>query len=163
MVLLTRMLTRRWRVAAIMAMALAVAATVAAQLRPPELLARAAAAGLSGPILRWCPAVFQQGRPGAFAFAMGSTQTGGRYYALDVDGPPVPLAVFEDGVDLTCYTREEANQIHAELKQSQTMAGDLQARWDATVVCGLTQHTLSVCWQFDPVNHRFVEVGRWTN
>jgi hypothetical protein len=132
------------------------------QLRPPELVARAEAAGLSGPILRWCPAEFQSGRPGAFAVAIGSTRENGRYLALDVEGPPIELARFEGTVDLSCYSRAEAERIDADIRASDTIHGSVRPRWDTTVVCGFIEAALAVCWQHDPATHRFVEVGRWT-
>ena len=155
-----RMLTTRIVVMGVTALLLVGSAR--GQLRPPELVARAAAAGLSGPILRWCPAEFTSGRPGAFAVAMGSTRENGRYLALDVDGPAIELAHFEGAVDLSCYSRAEAERIDADIRASDTIHGSVRPRWETTVVCGFTESTLAICWQYDPATHGFVEVGRWT-
>jgi len=144
------------------AIALLVVGSARGQLRPPELVARAAATGLSGPILRWCPAEFQPGHPGAFAVAMGSTSKDGRYLALDVEGPAIELAPFEGAVALACYTRAEAERIDADIRASNTIQGSVKPRWETTVVCGFTESTLAICWQYDPATHAFVEVGRWT-
>lgn len=135
-----------------------------AQVRPPELIARVAALGLSGPILRFCPAEFLPGRRGAFAVAMRAPQqAAGRYLAIDVDGPALDLGTFTGDVDLSCYDREQVTQLSAALKESGgAMHGQIAPRWTTTTVCGFAEPTLAICWQFDPSARRFVEVGRWT-
>lgn len=136
---------------------------VVAQVRPPELVARVGALGLSGPILRFCPAEFEPGRRGAFAIAMRSPQEAtGRYLALDVEGPALELGTFTGEVDLSCYDREQVTQLSAALKESGgAMQGQIAPRWTTTTVCGFAEPTLAICWQFDPRARRFVEVGRW--
>lgn len=134
-----------------------------AQVRPPELVARVAALGLSGPILRFCPAEFVPGRSGAFAIAMRApNEAAGRYFAIDVDGPAIELGTFTGDVDLACYSREQVTQLSAALKESgNAIHGQIAPRWATTTVCGFAQPTLAICWQFDPGARRFVEVGRW--
>jgi len=133
-----------------------------AQVRPPELVARVAALGLSGPILRFCPAEFEPGHRGAFAIAMRAPQEStGRYFAIDVDGPAIELGTFTGDVDLSCYSRKEAADISTALKDSVGIHGHLAPRWATTTVCGFADPTLAICWQFDPSARRFVEVGRW--
>jgi hypothetical protein len=135
-----------------------------AQVRPPELVARAAALGLSGPILRFCPAEFEPGRRGGFAIAMRVPQeTKGRYLAIDVDGPALELGTFTGDVDLSCYDAEQVTQLGAALKESgSAMHGQIVPRWTTTTVCGFVEPTRAICWQFDPSTRRFVEVGQWT-
>lgn len=134
-----------------------------AQVRPPELVARVTALGLSGPILRFCPAEFVPGRPGAFAIAMRApSEAAGRYFAIDVDGPAIELGPFTGDVDLACYSREQVTQLSAALKESgNAIHGQIAPRWATTTVCGFAEPTLAICWQFDPSARRFVEVGRW--
>lgn len=133
------------------------------QVRPPELVARVTALGLSGPILRFCPAEFVPGRHGAFAIAMRApNEAAGRYFAIDVDGPAIELGTFIGDVDLACYSREEVTQLSTALKESgNVIHGQIAPRWVTTTVCGFAEPTLAICWQFDPSARRFVEVGRW--
>lgn len=161
MVLLTRMLTARRMATAVAALGLS--AVAMAQLRPAELVARVASAGLTGPILRFCPATFRPGRSG-FAIAMPSSESGkGRYFALDGDAPPVVLGGYVGEVDLACYDRQQADQLNTAIRESGgAMHGQVAPRWDTTIVCGFAESTLAVCWQLDPEVQRFVEVGRWT-
>lgn len=138
--------------------------SVIAQVRPPELVARVAALGFSGPILRFCPAEFEPGRRGAFAIAMrAASETTGRYLAIDVDGPALDLGTFIGDVDLSCYDRQQVMQLSAALKESGgAIHGHVTPRWSTTTVCGFAEPTMAICWQFDPSARRFVEVGRWT-
>lgn len=158
-----------WRMRALAAVALCVSFVVTAdrataQVRPPALVARVAALGLSGPILRFCPAEFEPGRRGGFAVAMRAPQEAtGRYLAIDLDGPALDLGTFTGDVDLSCYDREQVQQLSAALKESGgAMHGQIAPRWTTTTVCGFADATLAICWQFDPSARRFVEVGRWT-
>lgn len=149
---------------AMVGLALGVLAPVAfAQVRPPALVARVTALGLTGPILRFCPAEFEPGRRGAFAIAMRSPQEAtGRYLAIDADGPALELGTFTGDVDLSCYDRDQVQQLAAALKEAGgAMHGHIAPRWVTTTVCGFAEPTLAICWQFDPSARRFVEVGRW--
>lgn len=151
------------RVGRVVLCALLAASPAAGQLRPPELVARVAALGLQGPILRFCPAEFQKGR-GGFAIAVRApNEARGRYLALTMDGPAIDLGTFDGDVDLACYSREQSLQLNAAITASAgAMRGAVAPRWDGAIVCGFVEPTRAVCWQWDPAASRFVEVGGWT-
>lgn len=140
---------------------LGLASIAAAQEMPAELAALAAKARLEGPVAAWCRAEFETGRPGAFAVAVSSGESGGRYVALDSDGTVTELASFQGGVDLSCYSRVRAETLDVTIKQSETVHGNVTPRWNTTVVCGFTDDTHAACWQYSPADRAFVKVGEW--
>ena len=128
---------------------------------PPELSRLIAKARLDGRVTAWCRAEFQPGHPGAFAVATSSSGRGGRYVALDADGRLTVLAAFTNGAELSCYTRSGAEELDTTIRQSETVSGHITPRWKTTVVCGFTDNTAAACWQYSPVERRFVKVGEW--
>jgi hypothetical protein len=130
---------------------------------PPGLTELAARAGLGGGrVAAWCRAEFRSGQPGAFALAVASAAGGGRYVALDANGAVTDLGPFEGMPDLSCYTRAQALALDVLIGRSKTIEGRVAPRWDATVVCGFTDDTSAMCWQYSPDERAFVVVGRWT-
>jgi len=132
-----------------------------AQLQSPEMRALADKAGFGPAVVRWCPVDPQAGRPRMYAVAVKSPDGGGRYLVLAPDGSVTPLLPYSGDVDLSCYPRERADELSAAIETSDTIEGQLAARWDSTVICAFVESTQAVCWQFDPAVTRFVEVGRW--
>ena len=139
----------------------AAAATVVGQDRPSELAALVAKARIDGRITSRCRAEFRPGHPGAFALAVTSSNGAGRYVALDSDGAVGELGAFKDGVDLSCYSRREAEKLDRTIKESETIHGQIRPRWNTTVVCGFVDGTSAVCWQYSPAERAFVKVGQW--
>ncbi len=149
-------------VATLFALALAAASVAAGQERPSELTALAARARLDGRVTAWCRAEFRSGHAGAFALAVTSARGGGRYVALDADGTVTDLASFEGAADLSCYSRAQALDLDASIRQSETVDGHIAPLFATTVVCGFTHDTTAVCWQYSPADRAFVKVGQWT-
>ena len=128
---------------------------------PADLSRLMAKARLDGPVVGWCRAEFRPGHPGAFAVAVTSSGGDGRYVALDADGRLTVLASFTGGVEVSCYTRSRAEKLHSTIKQSETVEGHITPRWKTTVVCGFVHDTGAACWQYSPVDRKFVKVGEW--
>ena len=150
------------RLPAIVAMRFAVALGVAAVQPPPsDLLALVARTRVEGTIAAWCRGEFRRGRPHAFAAALTVPAGGGRYVILDVDGTVEELGTFARAADLSCYTRVEATKLDATIRRSDTIHGHVAPRWNTTVVCGFTDDTTAVCWQYSPADRAFVTVGGW--
>jgi hypothetical protein len=147
--------------AALMSLALAAALAAGGQDPPAELSALTAKAGLDRPAVAWCRGEFQVGRPGAFAVAVGTSTGGGRYLVLAPGTATVELASFTGSPDLSCYTRAEAEKLHATIVDSVAIHGQLTPRWATTVICGFVDNTSAVCWQRDPASGAFVRVGGW--
>jgi hypothetical protein len=133
-----------------------------AQQPTPELSALVAQARLERPVA-WCSGEFRSGRPRAFAAAIPAADgNGGRYMVLEADGSVLALAAFSEGVDLSCYTRSEAGKLNATIRQSETIQGEINPRWNTTVICGFIDDTTAVCWQYSATDKGFVKVGGWT-
>lgn len=154
--------TRGWRMwLATLGVSVVIASPgIRAQLQSPEMRALADKAGFGPAVVRWCPVDTQVGRR-LYAVAVKSPAGGGRYLVLDPDGTVTPLLAYSGDVDLSCYPRERAEELSTAIKTSDTIDGQLQPRWNGTVVCAFIENTQAVCWQFDPAARRFVEVGRW--
>jgi hypothetical protein len=127
---------------------------------PRELSALASRADLPAP-LRWCRGEFRAGRAGAYAVAVPSAITGGRYLVLEDAAPVVELAPFVGGADLSCYSPAEARRLDRSIRESETIHGEVAPRWPTTVVCGFVDDTTAVCWQYSPDARAFVKVGGW--
>jgi hypothetical protein len=84
------------------------------------------------------------------------------YATVREDAEVVMLAGFTGQPDLSCYTRREAENLNASIRASETIDGSITPRWDSTVICGFTDDTTAVCWQFAPDERTFVRVGGWT-
>ena len=149
-----------WSCAALVLAALA-ASTAVAQSVPSELSVLLANAKLDRPVTAWCRGEFRSDRPEAFAVAVTAEAGGGRYVVLGIDGTVVELAAFTRRPDLSCYSREQAQQLNASIARSQTIQGALTPRWNTAVVCGFVDDTTAVCWQHSPVDGMFVKVGGW--
>jgi hypothetical protein len=145
--------------AALIVLALALALQSAAS--PPQELASLAVKARVAPILTWCAGEFESGQPGSFAVAVGD-HGAGRYLALAVDGRVITLSEFTGRADLSCYTRAEAEKLEQSIRLSETIRGQIAARWDTSVVCAFTDNTTAHCWQYSPVDRTFVTVGGWT-
>ena len=148
-----------WLLAAVMA---AVTSVAGAQDMPPELKVLAAKARIQGTVAAWCRAEFSAGHPGALALAVRDGAEGGRYVAIHPDGRTTVLGSFRNDADLTCYTSAAARDLHVTIKRSATIDGGVTPRWETTVVCGFTENTAAVCWQYSTALKRFVRVGQWT-
>ncbi len=98
----------------------------------------------------------------AYAIAVPSPAAGGRYLILQRDAPAVELATYVGRPSLSCYTVAEAKKLNVTISQSETIEGSVAPRWSTGVVCGFVDATISVCWQYSPVDLRFVKVGGWT-
>jgi hypothetical protein len=144
-----------------LALALAVASLAIAQAIPPPLTALAQRANLSGSVTSWCAAQFRPAQTGAYAVAVNAA-AGGRYIALEPDGRTTELGRFTGRPDLSCYSRDEAQQLDGAIRTSETIRGAITPRWDSTVVCGFISDTTAQCWQFSPAEDMFVRVGEWT-
>lgn len=132
-----------------------------AQPLPRELSALVAKAGLQGPVVGWCRARVRAGESGGYAVAVASPGDGGRYVVLQPAGATFELATFKRKPDLSCYSPAEASELNLSIARSDTIQGRVTPRWTTTVVCGFLDDTTSVCWQYSPVDSRFVEVGGW--
>ena len=142
--------------------ALAVSALVAPQPVPRELSTLAGRAKLSSEILAWCKGEFRTGRRGGYAVAIRSLGTAGRYVVVEATATIDELAPFAGAPDLACYTPAEARRLNAAMRRSETISGRLTPRWRTTVVCGFTDATTAACWQYSPVEKKYVKVGGWT-
>ena len=131
------------------------AATVSAQV-PPAARRLAAAAGITDPVLAACQGQF---RPGQRGFAIAA---GGRYLVLDGSGTPVELATFESKPDLSCYSRQQARDLHRDIQRSDTLSGRVAPRYDTTTICAFVDATTATCWQYSPAERMYVEVGGWS-
>jgi hypothetical protein len=132
-----------------------------AQPVPPQLATLATRARLDGPITTWCRGEFVAGRPGGYAVAVSSPTGGGRYLLLHDDARVTELARFTTGAELSCYSRAAAAKLDASIRQSETIEGQVKPRWRTTVVCGFTDDTTAVCWQYSPAERTLVKVGGW--
>ncbi len=128
---------------------------------PAELSALAVKAGLDRPVSNWCRAEFRAGHPGEFAVAVTSAAGGGRYLVLESDASTKELAPFNEGPDLTCYSRAEAEQLDVAIAGSLTIHGQIAPRWNTAVICAFVDATASVCWQYSPDDDAFVKIGGW--
>jgi hypothetical protein len=131
-----------------------------AQSVPPELSRLAARAGLESPMAGWCRGEFRAGHSGAYAVAITGAG-GGRYVVLDADASVMELAPFARTPELACYTPAEARKLNADIRQSETIHGQVRPRWATTVVCAFVDEVTSVCWQYSPARHAFVDIGGW--
>lgn len=147
-------------IVAVLVSGLAAASVAAAQDLPSALAALAAKARLERPVTAWCGAEFRPGHPGAFAVAV-TAPDGGRYLAIDADGRVTELGAFKRSADLACYSRAQAEELDATIKQSETVEGHVTPRWKTTVVCGFVDDTAATCWQYSPRDRKFVPVGGW--
>jgi hypothetical protein len=128
---------------------------------PPDFVRLAAKSHLEAPVASWCRAEFRAGYDGAFAAAVTSPSGGGRYIALDSDATVTELGRFEKTPDLACYSRANAEALGRSISRSDIVHGHIEPRWNTTVVCGFTDNTSAVCWQYSPEGRTFVQVGRW--
>lgn len=128
---------------------------------PPELSALAAKAPLEGPIAAWCRGGLRPNGPDGFAVAVAASGGGGRYVVLETDGTVVDLARFTGQPEVSCYSRAEARRLNDTIRQSQTIHGEVEPRWNTTVVCGFVEETSAVCWQHSPDRRAFVKIGGW--
>ena len=112
------------------------------------------------PVLGWCGGDLQPGRPGAFVVALGS-ETGGTYTVVGADARVVELAPFARQPSLACYTRADAEKLGRSVRESEAIHGHVTPRWKTTVICGFTDETSAVCWQYSPADRAFVVVGKW--
>jgi hypothetical protein len=132
-----------------------------AQEIPSEVAALAAKARLNGRVAAWCPAEFRSGQKGAVAVAVMSAASRGRYIALDSDGRVAELASFERTADLSCFSRGQAEALDVSIREAAIIHGHITPLWNTTVVCGFTDNTTAVCWQYSPADQAFVRVGHW--
>jgi len=142
--------------------ALALSILAAPRPVPRELSTLAARASLSSEILAWCKGEFRARQRGGYAVAIRSVDTAGRYVVVEATGTIDELAPFADAPDLACYTAAGARELNATMQRSATISGRLTPRWRTTVVCGFTDATTAACWQYSPVEKRYVSVGGWT-
>ncbi len=149
------------RVLIVCSIALAAGALASAQSVSQELSRLAAKARLPQPIIGWCRGDLKPADSAAFAVAIGS-RDGGRYLVLRRDGATVELATYQRTPSLACYTPAQARKLNATLSRSETIEGKITPRWSTTVVCGFVDNTTAVCWQYSPVERKFVRVGGWT-
>jgi hypothetical protein len=129
---------------------------------PSELSRLVAKARVDLPIVGWCRGKHALGKAGPYAVAVGFPGGGGRYLVLKRDATAVELAIFQDTASLSCYTPAEAKKLAVSISESETIDGRIVLRWSTTVVCGFVDHTTAVCWQYSPVDSKFVRVGGWT-
>jgi hypothetical protein len=108
----------------------------------------------------WCRGVFRPGGPAGYAAAI-RTSTGGRYVVLQAGLPAAELAPFAGTADVSCYTPARARNLSQDIRTSTIIQGNVAPRWTTTVICGFTDATTSVCWQYSPVQRRFVSIGGW--
>lgn len=134
---------------------------VEAQVPTPEAAALAARAGLRQAAVSACAGEFKSGETGAFAVALAASLDSGRYVILGPDASVTELAKFAGDADLSCYSRTEAEALHAAIRESETIAGEIAPRFDTTVVCGFVRDTESICWQYSPTERAFIRVGGW--
>jgi hypothetical protein len=144
------------------AIASCLAAGLLARGQPPpsDLAALAARAHVERSIVAWCRGEFRPGGPGGFAAAIAS-ESGSKYVVLEADGIIEQLGAFAGTADLSCYTRSAARQLDGAIRRSDTIHGHVAPRWNTTVVCGFTDDTTAVCWQYSPADRRFVTIGGW--
>jgi hypothetical protein len=128
---------------------------------PPALAALLKTQGATDPVIGWCGGELRPGQRDGFAVALASPRDGGRYVVVAPGVTPIELAAFTKSASLDCYSRGEADTLEASIRQSATIHGGVTPRWQTTVVCGFTDDTTSVCWQYAPMERAFVVVGRW--
>ena len=141
---------------------LVLGSSLSAQTVPSDLSQLAAKSALQSPVVGWCSGANGVGGGGAYAIAIGSAGGLGRYLVLKLDGSVVELANFRSGAHLSCYTPAEAKKVSITISRSETIEGRITPRWSTTVVCGFVDGATSVCWQYSPVDSKFVRVGGWT-
>jgi len=122
------------------------------------LLAKAAVAGTA---VASCRGELRVGHPDDVAVAVSEGGAGGRYLAV-MDGTAYELSPFSGKPELSCYTVREADRLTAEIAKSDTINGRVTAEWDGTVVCGVIEPAVAVCWQYAPERKGFVRIGGWT-
>ena len=122
---------------------------------PEDLTGLIDKASLVGRIYSWCAAA------DGFAVATVNAPTPG-YVVLFVDGRVQTLAAYKGGPDLACYSRREAEKLHASITQSETIHGGVTPKWNTPVICGFVEDTMAVCWQYSSTARVFVEIGGWT-
>ncbi len=152
---------RLTRVLTVFCVALAAGAFASAQSVPEELSRLAAKARLSEPVMDWCRGDLEPAGSAPFAVAVGSRR-GGRYLVLQRDGTAVDLAAYRDAPSLACYTPAEARKLDSTISRSETIAGKITPSGNTAIVCGFVDDTTAVCWQYSPVDRKFVKVGGWT-
>ena len=114
---------------------------------PPEL---------EGSVASRCPV------EAGFAIAVTSPEGTGRYVVVEPGGRISELGLFTDAADLSCLTPAGARDLDRSIRENETMHGGISPVGDATVVCGFTDATTAVCWQYSSDAGRFVKVGGWT-
>jgi hypothetical protein len=144
----------------VIAMFLAASVAAAVQPPPPDLAVLVARANVGGAVAAWCRGEFRSGHPRAYATALTGS-AGGRYVILQKDGTVDELGAYTGGADLWCYTRDDAKKLNASIRRSDTIQGQVTPRWNTTVVCGFTEDTTAVCWQYSPADRAYVKVGGW--
>ncbi|HEX7705372.1 MAG TPA: hypothetical protein VF701_02840 [Thermoanaerobaculia bacterium] len=142
-------------------LALLVALTAQAGNVPPSLQKALTEAGVEESAVAWCACELQPSHPVAFAVAVTSDEDSGRHIVVAADGRSWELAPFSGAADLACYSVEEARQLHETIQQSETVEGSIAPRGSSTVICGFTEDTNAVCWQYSPDEDGFVRVGAW--
>lgn len=144
-------------------MVTAVSATLmAAQRQPPaDLVAWLEKARVEGTLVDWCQGQFETGRRGAYAAAVTTPRSGGRYLVIDSAATVVELARFKDAPDLACYAPADARKLNETIRSSETIRGRITPLFPTTVVCAFVENTEAVCWQYAPKSRAFVKVGEW--
>ena len=143
------------RAVATLCLAIAPALGVDAQ-APARVTQLAKQAGIVDPVLAWCQGQF---RPGQRGYAIAA---GGRYLALDGSSTAIELSAFSGKPDVSCYSQAQAQQLHRDIRRSDTISGEIVPRFDASVICGFTDPTTARCWQYSPAERVYVEVGGWS-
>jgi hypothetical protein len=118
-------------------------------------------AGFGPAVADWCRADLSSGSGAAYAIAVPSAVSGGRYLVVREDAAAIELARFTGGADLSCYTPGGARNLNRTIERSETIQGRVSPRWTTTVICGFVEDTKAVCWQYAPNQRRFIEVGSW--
>jgi hypothetical protein len=127
---------------------------------PADLVRLIGEAHMDAPVA-WCRGAFRPGGPPGYAAAV-TNSTDGRYVVLQAGMPALELASFVVGTaDLSCYTPARARRLTEDIRASGIIHGSVAPRWTTTVICGFTDATTSVCWQYSPGERKFVRVGGW--
>ena len=130
-------------------------------LLPPDVAALAAKLKVNDPIVAWCKGDFNPKTTGAYAIAVSSSKTGGRYLVIEPNAQVYELGDYSGRADLACYTPSEANALSKALAASESIHGGVEPKFSTTVVCGFLEATAATCWQFSPAQKTFVKVGFW--
>jgi hypothetical protein len=119
-------------------------------------------AQLAGRIAAWCEVDGTPQGTEHVAVSVSTASSTGEYVVLRRGERPQRLATFSGPGELSCHTPQAARDLELSIRQSVTIEGGVEPRGDATVVCGFTDHTSAVCWQYSPVEDIYMQVGRWS-